>query len=408
MNRSLVDFVWRGCDPQLAEAIRLFVERWEPFSIDSRRNSIFRLMREVIDPAWDDLQMRFHGMTDGRMHLAWQDYQWECLSAEPLATDTPTQSNERMTRIFRPCSGRIGGKYVLSEIGRKHGFIALERFLRMMVYSMEGCTNAPPNECFDSLQNLARGCHSKRSAHKSHAPLKDDTRKMNSRRSHLRELCEFCSQPTEFSAYRAGKSARGINRETDKLTFSSLYCSQHKARDSVTGAIRPAYLKVKRSESQYKEELERLDSQVTGGTKAAFAKSGNKMVDEYIRHLIGFHLRDAELTDSRLREEARELVYRRITDRKKEVVMLLAFGASQADVARQLGTSRQAISKVLTKVPPAYRFTSQALQEAHNLYERQASQADQFWEHLRDSKNHDFADLLEAQQLVWGGQAKKG
>ena len=88
--------------------------------------------------------------------------------------------------------------------------------------------------------------------------------------------------------------------------------------------------------------------------------------------------------------------------------MLLAFGASQADVARQLGTSRQAISKVLTKVPPAYRFTSQALQEAHNLYERQASQADQFWEHLRDSKNHDFADLIEAQQLVWGGQAKKG
>ena len=131
------------------------------------------------------------------------------------------------------------------------------------------------------------------------------------------------------------------------------------------------------------------------------------MVDEYIRHLIGFQLRDVKLTESRLRNEARELVYRRISDRKKEIVIRLAFGASQADVAREFGISRQAISKLLAEVPSAYRFTSQALQEAHNLYEQQASHADQLWEHLRDSKNHDLADFLEAQQLVWGATMQK-
>ena len=400
-------FVWNGCDPHLAQAIRLFTESWEPFSIDSSRYSIFRLMREVIDPAWADLQLHFPDMTDDRIHLAWQKYQWECLSSESLVTDTHAQKIERLTRIFKPCSGRIDGKYVLSEIGRKHGFVALERFLKMMVRSVQGCTSAPPIQCFASLQELVMGCHSKRSVHKSHAPLKEDSRKINSRRSDLHDLCKFCGHPTELSAYVADKSARGITRETDDLTFSSLYCSQHKARDSLTGAIRPAYLKVKRSESQYQEEFERLDCQSTGGTKAAFAKSGNKMVDEYIRHLIGFQLRDVKLTESRLRNEARELVYRRISDRKKEIVIRLAFGASQADVAREFGISRQAISKLLAEVPSAYRFTSQALQEAHNLYEQQASHADQLWEHLRDSKNHDLADFLEAQQLVWGATMQK-
>lgn len=60
--------------------------------------------------------------------------------------------------------------------------------------------------------------------------------------------------------------------------------------------------------------------------------------------------------EMRLRGEARRLVDKRMTDRKKEMVALLSTGMSQLAAAKKLGLSRQAVSKALQSIPADYRF----------------------------------------------------
>lgn len=45
---------WEDCDPTVAAAIKIFVERGSPYSIASRRYPILRLVQEVIDPVVAD------------------------------------------------------------------------------------------------------------------------------------------------------------------------------------------------------------------------------------------------------------------------------------------------------------------------------------------------------------------
>ena len=65
---------------------------------------------------------------------------------------------------------------------------------------------------------------------------------------------------------------------------------------------------------------------------------------------------DVHDLEGRLRAEARRLVDKGISDRKKEIIALIAAGMNQREVADQLGVARQAISKALKSMPARYRF----------------------------------------------------
>ena len=100
------------------------------------------------------------------------------------------------------------------------------------------------------------------------------------------------------------------------------------------------------------------------------AKSGNQLVDEYIRRFVARRLQSfsfdvarylldqtySSFLDQKLREEARMLVDLKITDRKKEMMMLLASGFNQTETGLRLGIKRQAVCKVLPTIDKDYRL----------------------------------------------------
>ena len=94
------------------------------------------------------------------------------------------------------------------------------------------------------------------------------------------------------------------------------------------------------------------------------AKSGNKLVDDFITY-YSFHKKLSYEQQSlnnhgwlvvELRSEARKIVDKRMTDRKKQIVMLLHSGKNQSETANHLGIQRQAISKMLNTIPDEYRL----------------------------------------------------
>jgi len=50
------------------------------------------------------------------------------------------------------------------------------------------------------------------------------------------------------------------------------------------------------------------------------------------------------------------LVDEKISDRKKEIVILLLSGLNQSEIAKRLCVERQAISKALQSIPADYRL----------------------------------------------------
>ena len=128
MTKITSDFIWEGCDPDLARALDLFIQRWEPYSIEARRYSIFRLWREVIDPAWIDLQNRFPVLSTERMSLAWKLLQLECSQIDHVGGVNQDHGRKRVVLTLIPHTGKVGGVYTLSEIARRHGFTVLDDF----------------------------------------------------------------------------------------------------------------------------------------------------------------------------------------------------------------------------------------------------------------------------------------
>lgn len=354
---------WPGCDPQLAKAIELFSENWEPYSAESRRYSIFNLMRDLIDPAWHDFCLRFPALNSTLMDHAWNCYQWEkWRSSAPSEGDLETaeQKSERMRRAFVQCGGKMGGTYFLSEIARRHGFTAMDQFIRFAslgkeMYGDTAETTYASSQSLDSLRELALACRSKKSKKKAHG-------KVNARREKL--VCRLCGQQTELSAHINGVPWPAQDLEGDeRLRLSSLYCSVHKPKAPFSELVRADYLKAKRNQSKFDLEFLRLERQSWGSELVPRAKSGNKLVDEYICRLVVHRRQGLELDqnaidffDKRLREEARMLVDRKISDRKKEIVMLLLSGLNQSEAAKRLGVERQAISKALQSIPADYRL----------------------------------------------------
>lgn len=85
--------------------------------------------------------------------------------------------------------------------------------------------------------------------------------------------------------------------------------------------------------------------------------SDSQLVDSYIHHyLAGENLRRrgstlelAELPE--LSNHARLMVDAKLSDRKKQILMLQLYGLNQSEIARKLGIKRQAVSKALASIP---------------------------------------------------------
>lgn len=348
-----------GCDPQVADAISAFSQAWGPYSAQSRRNSIFRLLREEIDPAWKGLLARNPVVTVPVLKAAWLRYEFYRARA-----GTTIDNNGNLVEV--PCStislrafDEIKDFDSLALIGKKYGFTALDRFIYFVIrtspaYSGITASDITLTASLDSLRNLAIACMRKSPKRKSHG-------KINALRGN--EICQLCEQPTELSEHITGNAWPKEDADL-LLRLSSLYCSKHKPKKEFSNIVRADYLRAKRNQDAFEKELERLDRQSWAKTTTTYAGSGNPAIDEFIRLLSVYRCLNYEQTpterseelETRLRSEARMLVDRRISDRKKEIIALLASGLNQSQAAKQLGLERQTVSKALQSVPSDYRL----------------------------------------------------
>lgn len=356
---------WRGCDPALLKAIELFLQQWEPYSAQSRRYSIFRLFREVIDPAWFDFCSRHQVLNLSAMDAAWTRYQWDRFgSVESCGvSESGEASLDRVRDAFVSCGGKINGRYVLSELARYHGFGVLDDFLRLVARHI-GVDLVPS---IDSLRELALACRNKKAKRISGTDISV---------SRYATICRFCENQTEAAAYPDGNAPWQMDlKDSDdpsrRPRLSAVYCSEHRPktrrRDSEVNKIYRAAIR-KNNQAAFDKELERLDRQSWAGASSPKAKSGNRLVDEFMWRLWRLAAHEnlmheqqpagkGVLVEALTKREARLLVKNKVSDRKKEIVVLLADGHNQAAVARTLGIkSRQAVSKALQSIPNKYRF----------------------------------------------------
>lgn len=334
--------IWSGCDPQIEEAIDALSMAWGPYSMQSRRYPIFKLLRQLIDPAWTDLCHRTPALSREVLLHAWLKYRFSAMmGTRPRISPSLTETSP------------------LSAIAHGLGFAALDKFINEVARAaMKRCSgtdfdNLAPT--LDSLRELAIRCQSKSSKPKSFGKFGKVVL------LHGMSTCRACEQPTTLSADLS--TVEDTSTEGDVLRRSSTYCRAHSpSKKSLTWYN---YKHVRRSQQTFETELERLELQSWERPATSRDKSGNPFLDEFFQKLsrcrgLTVDAACAASThadlETRLRREARRLVDQRMTDRKKEMVALLSAGMNQLTVAKNLGLSRQAVSKALQSIHADYRF----------------------------------------------------
>lgn len=320
MKENLKIVVWSGCDDAVAQAIGVFCDRWGPYSKNSRRYPILRLIEEEVDIAVGGLCVKFPP---------------EYLTYFPgLSTSTP------LSRIIK-----VAGFEALVHVQKE----LLRKFLKFADPGSE--TDNRFIATLETLIELVWTCACKRSTI-SRPP--ENLAPINAQR--YKSFCRFCGKSTELKAFLEegywpivdgrGKFGSGIR-------LSGKYCPDHRPK-CVDGSWNPGYRKALRSSGQFDIELERLQRQCARLAHPA-GKSGSKAVDLYIHSdLASRALQPAD--ESQLRTLARMMVDWGLSDRKKEIIALLLKGRNQSEIAKQLKVSRQAISKALASIPSAFRL----------------------------------------------------
>jgi len=306
--------VWEGCEPTVSEAIKQLQVRWRPSSTNKH---IVRLIGEFIDPA-----------------------------IAAYATTLPAHYLGHIPGA--------GTQIAFSEIARSVGLTALARaqrqLLRAFILTQDGQSARDQQfvATLESLIGLIAACARKRPA-KSKVR---DTRLDSKRRQ---GLCRFCGDLAELTLFANGNddveiyplAAAGQKRQKT-LRLSDLYCVKHRPK-TPKGEWNPEYRKAKRSVAHFDRELARLRLQ-SAKLQVGQAQSGDPLVDSYIYHYVRkYGLQPAD--DAELRHHARQITDMKLSDRKKQIVMLLRYGATQSEIARKLGIKRQAVFKALASIP---------------------------------------------------------
>ncbi|MCL6334936.1 LuxR family transcriptional regulator [Pectobacterium carotovorum subsp. carotovorum] len=319
---------WEDCDPTVAAAIKIFVERGSPYSIASRRYPILRLVQEVIDPVVADYI--------NSLPLSHKDY----------------------------ISGAdIGFSELIKKVGFNVVAQAQKLLLRNFILTLDSQTSL--DKCIiatiESLIELVSECASKRP--KKSSPAKGVT--INSQRK--LGFCEFCGNQTEFSDLISEISEYAANDNElpahEKLALSHRYCSNHRPR-LANGRWNPKYRQGKRSLEQFNKELIRLRRQCAKPNKAN-ANSGDRLIDDYFFHwILAQTLMPANIGE--LRNIAQRMADSKFSDTKKRILILINQGFNQSEVAQILtenyhfSMTRQAVSKALASVRKEFHINNDA------------------------------------------------
>ncbi|MEH6498708.1 MAG: LuxR family transcriptional regulator [Pseudoalteromonas distincta] len=315
--------IWENCDPSVADAIRYFEERWQPYSATKGRHSITRLIREVIDPAVDTFAATLPARYSGHI----------------------------------PGAGTgVGVSEIIQLVGLE-AMVRLQRqLLRQFIKTEDRQT--PRDLSFvatlESLIGLIWDCACKR-------PKRSIARKgvnLNEQRKH--GFCELCGNLTEFATFMAtisdGQTNDAEMEDHKKLELSHRYCAEHRPK-LANGEWNPAYRKAKRSFAQFDLELTRLSEQCAHRASRQ-AASGDSLVDDYFYHyLLGQVTQPADKAE--LRRQARLMADSKLSDRKKQILMLRYYGFNQSQIALRLGIGRQGVSKAVASIPKIFHLEKQ-------------------------------------------------
>jgi len=311
MKKEQAITIWEGCDPGISQAIERFQDRWRPYSTASRRYPIRRLIQEVIDPAvatyMKTLPARYSGFVSGVG--AGMDFSE---TIRLVGFDTMVRLQRQLLRHFI--------KTVDRQDSRDQRFVAT----------------------IESLTGLVWDCACKR-------PKKSTTTtgvNLNAQRKH--GFCELCGELAEFADFMATVTDEQVNdielQDRKKLVLSHQYCARHRPI-LANGSRNPAYRQAKRSLAQFNLELDRLNRQCAKRATPQ-AASGDPLVDRYFHHLmLSQTIQSADKGE--LRNQARLMVDSKLSDRKKQILILQWGGLNQSEIARKLGIERQAVSKAL-------------------------------------------------------------
>ncbi len=309
-NRSTIA-IWKGCDPTVADAIRRFRDCWEPYSAASKRYPIARLVEELIDSV--------------------------------VATYTTTLPSRYLGHVPGAGTG-VAFSEIMRLVGAEAMVRVQRRLLRAFVLTEDQQSKRDQQfiATLETLIELVWGCKRKQ-------PANRNVRGLNGQR--LKVFCRFCGSLAELASFAESVKDEGQRGIDEKLRLSNLYCAAHRPKLPDDG-WNPEYRKAKRSVAQFDLELIRLSRQCASrGTPQA--KSGDELVDSYIHnYMLGQTLTLAE--EAELRDLARLMVDSRLSDRKKQILMLHRLGFNQSAIARRQGIERQAVSKAIASIPEIF------------------------------------------------------
>lgn len=320
MKNLIEVYIWEGCDPSIADAIIAFNNQWQPYSLSSRRYPLIRLIEKIIDPALS-------------VYL------------------------KKLPKRYVQFIPGMGGELSFSETIRLLGLETMNRTQRQLLRHFVK-TEATGNKrdkrhiaTLESLVELVIACACKR-------PQKSIVAagvNLNNQRKH--GFCDFCGNLTEFSNFiKLVMEDKTNSVELDdhlKLELSHKYCEKHKPKLS-NGNWNPIYRRAKRSLHQFETELDRLVRQCAKRSKP-HPTSGDPLVDSYMYYyLLSTTIQSADITE--LRNHARLITDYRLSDKKKEMLILKHLGFNKSDIAARLGIERQAVSKALASIPSRFNL----------------------------------------------------
>ncbi len=306
--------VWPNCSPIMEAAVRELVANWRPYSSSARRFPIRRLIEQLIDPA-----------------------------IALLCVDAVFQ------RYILGAPGTVALSDLIHSIHYK-GAMQAQRVLIRQYMSATRHTGEQSREVIGTLETLVEvieACGRKRPA-RSRCTVEGVTQ--NAQRN--RDFCEMCGQPSEL-AHLINTGDWPESADTDyALHLSNRYCASHRPRH-VDGTWNPQYQRAKRSKNLFNLELARL-------TEQSAQRTLSPKHDTPAAELFAFHITHSNgLTaadEGALREQARFMIDARLTDAKKQMLILRASGLNQSEIARRMGISRQAVSKALGSIPSSFQF----------------------------------------------------
>ncbi len=236
---------------------------------------------------------------------------------------------------------------------RQNGFRALDDWAAGIIHSYELTpAKLEVDEVFlaslETIRVLAQRCRQKKPKRQPIGKI-DKVRNLNGSRAQA--FCEVCGQPSELEEFRGDESEWANDNGSARL--SGRYCTSHKPLKP-DGSYNKAYRQAIRSKSKFENELSRLERQ-SWSVSESRAQSGSADVDSFVHNIVaqqGIYPDE----ESELRNLASRLVKEKMTDRKKQIAVMLAAGMTAASISRAIGITRQAVGKAIKSIPSEFRF----------------------------------------------------